>query len=364
MQIPLKNVWHMFLYAWDLLGDRPEFDSAAEDAPSLSLLTAALLVKSLEKRTMHGLPRGYMPVNHEIGAIRGRLDVLQSVRTQSFERGRAYCHFQDYSVDTARNRIIRGTLARLLSDRVLWAGEGGEQKTLLRRRVERCNAMMANVAVGPATHEAIRREAPGRNHSADKLVLALCELILDMRMPLDRNGDQRLKLSNNDERLLRIVYERFVARFLKQRLSTLGWKVRTQRRLKWPELAASSGMMAHMPGMQTDVQMLSPDNQRRIIVDTKFTNILATGMTGREVFKSGHLYQVYSYVQTQASEPFPPNESILLYPAINQSISEFLRMPAHVMRLETIDLSQAWLGIERCLLNIILEFPKQEIMEL
>ena len=41
--IPLRNVWHMFLYAWDLLDERQDFDAVVENAPGLSLLLASLL---------------------------------------------------------------------------------------------------------------------------------------------------------------------------------------------------------------------------------------------------------------------------------------------------------------------------------
>jgi 5-methylcytosine-specific restriction enzyme subunit McrC len=352
VEIPVRNVWHMFLYAWDLLKTVPPgLEAAVERAPHVSLLFATLLAACLERRMRQGLPRAYLAVEGEVTAIRGRLDVLRSSRTQAFERGRAWCRFETYDVDSPRNRIIKGTLVRLLGDRTLWNKEAASVE--LRRRLERCAMSMTGVAAEPATRAAIRKETPGRNDVEDRLVLALCELLLEAAMPTETSGPAHLLQANRDVRLLRFVFERFVARFLDSRLSPLGWQVRAQRHLAWPVEGASSGMSGYLPRMQADIILLPPASKRWIVVDTKFTSVLARGKTGAEVFKSAHLYQIYTYVQTQADASQPLTEAILLYPAVGRCLSEYMRLPGQVMRLETVDLAMSWLEIEQALLHII-----------
>ena len=183
-------------------------------------------------------------------------------------------------------------------------------------------------------------------------MLALCELILETAMPTEIGGPDRLLGGNRDARLLRTVFERFVARFLDQQLSPRGWRVDAQRWLDWPVRAASAGMVKYLPRMQADIILMPPESERRIIVDTKFTNVLARGRTGNEVFKSAHLYQLYTYVQTQAGISPPPDEAILVYPAIRRSLSEYVELPGQLVRLETIDLARPWPEIERLLVAI------------
>ena len=149
----------MFVYAWELPGSSPEFEAAVEQAPGPSVLFAAVLAESLDRRMRFGLPRAYVTVEGEIGAIRGRLDILRSIRTQAFERGRAHCRYEAYSTDNPRNRIIRGTLARLLSDPDLWVRDAAQAMDEVRKRLEFYDAAMAGVAVGPATRAMIRRGA-------------------------------------------------------------------------------------------------------------------------------------------------------------------------------------------------------------
>jgi 5-methylcytosine-specific restriction enzyme subunit McrC len=90
----------MFLYAWDLMSVRPRVDSAVEQAANPSLLIATVLAESLERRIRMGIPRAYIARRGEISAVRGRIDVLQSVRTQAF----------DVDGFTVVSRLIRWTL--------------------------------------------------------------------------------------------------------------------------------------------------------------------------------------------------------------------------------------------------------------
>jgi 5-methylcytosine-specific restriction enzyme subunit McrC len=341
----------MFLYAWDLLPASPAFEAAVERAPGPSLLFAAVLAECLERRSRYGLPRAYVAEEGEVGAIRGRIDFLHSIRTQAFERGRAHCRYEAYSADNPRNRIIRGALKRLLSDHQLWNTPASTGQ--LRNRLQRCDAAMIDIGVGPATRAAIRRERPGRNDAGDRLILAICELILESAIPPETAGLAHLFEGVRDARLLRTVFERFVARFLERCLSPFGWVVEAQKYFDWPVMHASRGMTEYLPRMQVDLLLSPPGGGRRIVVDTKFTDVLARGRTGAEIFKSAHLYQVYAYIQTQAGALGAPAEAILLYPAIRRSLREYMRLPGQILRLETIDLSEPWQEIEKALSNIV-----------
>jgi 5-methylcytosine-specific restriction enzyme subunit McrC len=349
--IPIRNVWHMFLYAWDLLSPRPRVDSAIEQAVSPSFLIATVLVESLERRMRMGIPRAYIARRGEISAVRGRIDVLQSVLTQAFERGRVHCRFEAYSVDSPRNRLIKGTLVRLTADQQLRAGRGMTGD--LRKRLTRCLAAMDGVAAAPVTRDGFRRESPGRNDADDRLVLALCELLFLTSMPMEAEGSTHLLEAEREVKILRKVFERFVARFLERQLSQQGWKIEPQKYIDWPVENSSPGMAALLPRMQLDIRLTSPGRGQTIIIDTKFTDILTHGKMGAEIFKSAHLYQIYTYVMTQKGTHDGNFEAVLLYPAVGRTVCEHMVLAGMVLRLETIDLAQPWAIIESSLLASI-----------
>jgi 5-methylcytosine-specific restriction enzyme subunit McrC len=349
--VPIRNVWHMFLYAWDLMPSRPRIDTAIEQAASPSLLIATALAESLERRMRMGIPNTYIARRGEISAVRGRIDVLQSVRAQSFERGRVHCRFEAYSVDSPRNRLIKAALIRLAADPQLRTGGGTTGD--LRKRLARCLAAMNGVTPAPVTRDGFRRESPGRNDANDRLVLALCELLFLTSMPMDAEGSAHLLEAEREMRILWKVFERFVAKFLERHLLHLGWKVEPQKYIDWPAENSSQGMATLLPRMQLDIRLTSPERDRTIIIDTKFTDILAQNKVGADVFKSAHLYQVYTYVMTQKDKHLGRLEAVLLYPAVGRNISEHMVLPEMALRLVTIDLVRPWLDIERSLLKRI-----------
>ena len=43
----------------------------------------------------------------------------------------------------------------------------------------------------------------------------------------------------------------------------------------------------------------TPNSGQRIVIDTKFTSIVAPGQFGQQMLKSGHMYQLYAYLRSQ-----------------------------------------------------------------
>ena len=53
--IPIRNFWHMLLYAWDRAAFLNRWNAEVEAAPSLDALFASLLSKLVEQRLRIGL---------------------------------------------------------------------------------------------------------------------------------------------------------------------------------------------------------------------------------------------------------------------------------------------------------------------
>src|SRR5512135_673230 len=113
--IPIRNLWHMLLYAWNEVPVSAQWSWAdAESAPTLDALLASILAKLIQQRLRIGLSRSYVDRHEAIQGIRGRIDFSESLRERTFERGEVYCDFQQYSADAPKNQIIRSTLTRLV----------------------------------------------------------------------------------------------------------------------------------------------------------------------------------------------------------------------------------------------------------
>jgi 5-methylcytosine-specific restriction enzyme subunit McrC len=347
--IPIRNLWHMLLYAWNEIPIQKHWVLAdAERAPTLDALLASILMKLMRARLSIGLGRDYVDEEGTLQGIRGRINFADSLKNRTFERGQATCEFQGYSANAPRNQIIRTTLARLIQ-----AGQFGpeaDSANQLRHSLRRLTRSLDIIDLIELTPDLIHRQQLGRNDSDYRLMLSISALILQRQMPSESAGGNHLPALNRDALLLYKVYERFVANFY--RIHLHGWDVSTQKRLEWHEKQANK----YLPSMKPDLVLQERSSSRLIILDTKFTaHSFIENQWGKEGFDSSHLYQLYAYLRSQEhlSDAHRTGTGILLYPVIHDSFSERIELQDHIMRVESINLTLSWQDIENHLLELV-----------
>lgn len=350
--IPIRNLWHMCLYAWNEIPLNSHWTlDAAEDAPTLDALFASILVRLLQQRLRIGLGRSYINESQSIRGIRGRIDFAESLKRQAFEHGEAYCEFQQYSANSPKNQIIRSTLVRLVQvgnfdpDHV----KGSD----LRHSLRVLTRALDGIDLVELKPDFIRRQQFGRNDADYRLMLSICELILSRQMPSEQAEQLPLPAIDRDSLVLHTIYERFVANFY--RIHLHGWKVTRQKQLNWYDKSQNP----LMPSLRPDLVMEEDATGQLVVLDTKFTTqSLIENQWGNEIFDSAHLYQLYAYLRTQehVSEDHQGATGILLYPSSNgRHLSEKIELENHVMRIESVDLTSRWQDIEKRLLDIVLQ---------
>ena len=107
--------------------------------------------------------------------------------------------------------------------------------------------------------------------------------------------------------------------------------------------------------MQTDIILDRPSPKARIVVDTKFTSITTEGHRRGETLKSGHLYQIYAYLRSQAGLGRALDDragGLLLYPSVGADVDESVRIQDHRIRFATVDLTASPVEIRRRLLLV------------
>jgi 5-methylcytosine-specific restriction enzyme subunit McrC len=350
--IPIRNLWHMLLYAWDQLPvDAVQRWALAdvEGAPTLDALLASVLVRLMRGRLRIGLGRRYVDEEQTLQGIRGRIHFAKSISRQTFERGEAVCEVQGYRANEPRNQIIRTTLARLAQ-----AGQFGPQADsvkALRHSLHQLCRDLDGIDLVELDLELLRRQMQLRNDRDYRLMLAVCDLVLQRQMPTETGGPRILPGLDRDALLLYQIYERFIANFY--RLHLRDWNVTPQKRLEWHEKHAAN---PYLPSMIPDLVMQQKASGRWIILDTKFTaHSLVENQWGKPIFDSSHLYQLYAYLRSQEhiSEEHRRAAGILLYPAIRHTLSERIELQDHMIRVESIDLCIPWQDIERNLLSLV-----------
>ena len=333
--IPLRNVWLLFLYAADLIKFRDKFDYEIENARDLPDLVARLLSDVVEERLRRNLSRGYRQRTATLSRVRGRIDMLETTTRSLMDRGRIACRFEEHTMDTPRNRLVRAALSRL------GARVADDLVAHRCRQLSGDFTRMGVIGARPSWPE-LASDQIARNETADRLMVALARMVFDTIIPTEVEGQVTGTSPDVSIHLIRRLFERAVGNALRLELKPSGWSVTQGKRLAWPIDSASPGMAQILPGMQTDIQLNHSTTGQRVVIDTKFTTIFASSMYRDEILKSGYLYQLYAYLRSQERHADPVSlktEGMLLHPQTGGAIDEEMNIQGHRMRFKTLDLT-------------------------
>ena len=360
-RIPVRNIWLLMLYASDLYRELPQARSVAveEDPDDLPNLVAELLTHAVERRMRRNLSFGYRRRHADLDRVRGRIDLLRTERRQLLQRGRVACSFDDLTVDTPRNRFVKAALDLLVG--IVSDGD----------LTHRCRAVSANMERAGVTRDptASRHRRPrtplsrlGRLGADDRQMLAAARLAFDLALPTEDIGTSHLASPDRDERWARTLFERAVGGFYDVVLSHDGWRVSAGSWIQWPVAARSPDVEVVLPSMQTDIVLVRPESEgrRRIVIDTKFTEILKRGHYRDQTLDSGYIYQIYAYLRSQERNDDPrsfDSIGVLLHPSVGFDFYEAAMIQGHEIRFATVDLAADSHTIRNQLLRIVKTSP-------
>lgn len=352
-RIAVRNIWLLYLYATDLyraLGpaERIRAEESPEDA---DVLVARILCREVRARLRAGLTVGYLPRHAALSAIRDRIDFLATWRGSYLEQGKAVCSFSDMGVNTPRNQFV---LAGLLT----------ASRRLARRRENSVLARECRVLASEFERRGITRptgtepphEVYGHFDRADRRMVSAARMLCDNALPSFATGNLSVQQPDiTDDAHLRHLYERGIRGFYATNLAP-------QRTVRAEQLTWSgrtdTGTEGLWPVMRTDITIAGSDG--RLIIDTKFTTALTQQMAWHPPrLKSGHLYQIYTYVSANdAISRGPATNGLLLYPSTDSApdVLTSKQIGAHRIGAATIDLTADAATIRRRLFDLVEEF--------
>ncbi|MGH6825017.1 5-methylcytosine-specific restriction endonuclease system specificity protein McrC [Methyloceanibacter sp.] len=334
-RIPVRNLWLLMLYASDLFRTRKSGRVGLEDSvDELPDLVAEILADAVEKRQRRNLSMSYQSSEGILGRVRGRIDVLKTECNHLLLRGRVACRFETLTIDTPRNRFVRAALEAI--SRVVQRSELAHYCRKL------ANDMKSlGVSGNPPTRMQLSKDRFGRHDADDRIMVAAAKLAFDLTLPNEAVGSNFLPLPDKEERWVRHLYERAVGGFYEVVLNPKKWQVTCGKRLAWQIEKKTSQIDKVLPMMRTDVILEDAHACRRIVIDTKFNTVLTKGWYREESLRSGYLYQMYSYLRSQAGLDVLADraQGLFLHPTVEQKVDETAVIQGHAIRFATVDLT-------------------------
>lgn len=339
--IRIQNVYHMLAYAFRVLQEQGYADVATEEFANTAELCAAILARGVSSQLKRGLGRDYVDRTDTLSTLRGKVEVTESVKTRSLLRRQMVCSYDEFSVDTRMNRILKATMRLLVRSDI-----GRARKKELKRLL----AFFSDVAdVDLATVDWHMRF--DRNNQTYRMLMNVCWLVAKGLLQTQEDGSSRLMDFLDEQRMCRL-YERFILEYYRREHP---WLDVGAPHIAW---ALDDGFDDMLPAMHSDI-MLSRDGTV-LIVDAKYYSRTTQQQFDRRSVHSGNLYQIFTYVKNKEAELAAarvPHEvsGMLLYARTDEEVQPegTYRMSGNRISVRTLDLGLPFKDIRKQLDGIV-----------
>jgi 5-methylcytosine-specific restriction enzyme subunit McrC len=323
--IPIQNIYYMLSYAFQVLNEQGYKNIATEQFNNVAELCAAILSKGVLVQLKRGLGREYIEQTESTSSPRGRIEISESVKTRSMIRKQLICSYDDFSVNSYLNRIIKTTMEILLHADISKA----RKKELRRLLVYFGDVELLDV------HTINWRVQYNRNNQTYRMLISVCYLVIKGLLQTNSDGTTRLMDFLDEQRMCRL-YEKFILEYYRREFPQIS---ASPSQIPW---AVDDGMRAMLPVMQSDI-MLEYEN-KVLIIDAKYYSHTTQAQYDTHTLHSNNMYQIYTYVKNKDAdfEDRPHTVSgMLLYAKTNETIQpdNAYLMSGNKVSVKTLDLN-------------------------
>ncbi len=355
--IPIRNIWVLLLYASELFAkvEHERVKRGREETPDDILeIIGEILIYFVKERIMRGLTRSSLPVQADLHRVRGSIDHLRTERRHLLSRGLIACRFEEPTLNTARNRLLKAALekgGRIIKDKHL------------RKRCRDYASLLFRMGItgNLPDRTTLSKDVYGINDRDDKHAVAAAKLLLDEFIPDDTKGVYPLLSPNRTDTWLRTLFEDAVRGLLRVS-APKGWDVAPGNvGQKWPVELSSENMENFLPQMELDIVLINKAQNKKIVIDTKFTTLFKKGWYRDTSLSSAYIYQMYAYLRSQEEQGKDDSErnmnrhatGILLHPAVGDAEQHSITMQGHDIIFATVNLARNPSDIKKDILDLL-----------
>ncbi|MCP4154619.1 MAG: 5-methylcytosine-specific restriction endonuclease system specificity protein McrC [bacterium] len=342
MNIRIENIYYILCYAWDKLKERDVVRVNASSQLTILNLFARVLITGTHMLLRRGIDRDYLRCAEDTSSLKGKINFQESIKRNLFVYARAHCEYDELDHNVVHNQILKATMRQLIALKDLDKEYRSKLVSLVRRFHD-----ISDIDLMASHFNQVRLH---RNNFFYDFLLKICRLILDNLRIDEQTGESKFMDFFQDERQMAYVFEKFLRRFYA--IEQKQFKVKSEY-ISWDAEAMDEVSMDLLPGMKTDISLES--GTRKIIIDAKFYKQALVENFGKEILRSGHLYQLSAYLQNIEAKGGVNRdcEGMLIYPTVEQSIDLNYNLKGHKVRVRTINLDQEWEKIDRDLRSFI-----------
>ncbi len=351
--IPIKNLFYMLCYAWNVLPVKDIIKVSNDDFGDAYNLLGKVFSLGVAKVVKAGFHRSYVEEQDELSSIRGKVNIQASISTLSFQRKALVCIFDEYSVDDSFNGIIKFTIKSLLSNTTI--------DVRIKRELRKQILYFSNVSELPPSKEVRRTLIFNQNNSLYRFVINVAIMIYDNSIVNEATGTQTFADFYREKQMQR-VFELFLLNFYKANLDRRIYKISAPKvywQIDSEEAKGWEGVfdIDKNPGdRRTDIVIESRLTHTQYIFDAKYyRNVLVKKYRddSAETYRVAHLNQLRGYLHDSSFDGY--KVGALLYPTVHHNFDKGTLLPikGSFIIIKTINLNRDWRAIEGDLLDFL-----------
>ena len=331
--IRIQNIYYMLAYAFQVLDEQGYRNVAIEDFNNTAELCAAILARGISTQIKRGLGKEYIPRTEALSSLRGKIDITESIKTQALQRNLLVCSYDEFSVNSHMNRIIKSTVLLLLRADI----------TKIRKKKLRKLLVFFDDVDAIDLHSVNWNMQYNRNNQNYRILISICYLVVKGLLQTQSDGTTKL-MDFLDEQRMHRLYEKFILEYYRR---------------EYPQISANASqipwkldddMSAMLPVMQSDIMLTH--GEKTLIIDAKYYSHTTQIQYDKHTLHSGNMYQIFTYVKNKEAElADKPHEvsGMLLYARTDEEVypeNEY-RMSGNRIEVRTLNLDRDFSQIKK-----------------
>lgn len=326
--IDIKNIYWMLAYAFRNINATTNQKVSSESFENIYDLFSFIFIKELNVQIKRGLNKEYVNFVEDKTVVKGKILLDQTIKSNSLAKGKLVCEYDDYSINSYLNKIVKTAASYLLKSKKI--------KDELRVKKLK-NAMIYFKDVDLIDKNLINWNliTYNRFNSSYKLLINISYLILDGLIV--NNDDGSIEFKNYlDEQKMHKLYEKFILEYYKYHHKELNPSVTT---IDW--VLESNDFIEFLPMMKTDIVLHY--HNKTLIIDAKYYSSIyqKNELFDKKTFHSNNLYQIFAYVKNYDVKNGGSVSGMLLYAKTmnDDYVDAVYNMSGNRIEVSNIDLS-------------------------
>lgn len=353
LPIPIKNLFYMLCYAWNILSFKGEIEVGDDDFNDAYNLLARIFSFGLGKLIRSGFHHSYIEEIDLLSTVRGKICINGSIRTRMSRQQKLECTYDNYSTNDCFNQILKYTIETLLKH--------PEIDKNIKKQLKKIQVYFADVESTAPTKDVRRKLIFNRNNTTYKLLIYVSIMLYDNTMVNEDDGNNTFADFFRDGQMER-VYELFILNFYALHLDSskyrvhapkITWNMEEDAEERYGDLV---DIVMNPSDRRTDIVIENKIAKKQLIMDAKYyQETLVKGYRDSTIarYRRNHIDQIRGYVIDSKYQG--KKLGALVYPTVKDDFPRprMAPMQGSLVLFKTLNLNKDWRDIENELLSFV-----------